>query len=70
MKELNGILEPVSDEELTRAKNYVALRFPSRFQTVAGIAGRLTELELYGLPDGYFNEYVERILGVTPKWAA
>ncbi|UCC72539.1 MAG: insulinase family protein [Gemmatimonadota bacterium] len=65
MKELNDILEPVSDEELTRAKNYVALRFPSRFQTVAGIAGRLTELELYGLPDGYFNEYVERILGVT-----
>ena len=66
MKELNGILEPVPDEELARAKNFVALRFPSRFQTVAGIAGRLTELELYDLPDGYFNEYVERILAVTP----
>jgi predicted Zn-dependent peptidase len=65
MKELNGILEPVSDDELTRAKNFVALRFPSRFQTVAGIAGQLAQLELYDLPDGYFNEYVERVLAVT-----
>ena len=65
MKELNGILEPVPEEELTRAKNFVALRFPSRFQTVASIAGQLTELELYDLPDGYFNEYVQRILAVT-----
>jgi predicted Zn-dependent peptidase len=65
MKELNGILEPVPEEELERAKNFVALRFPSRFQTVAGIAGQLTELELFDLPEGYFNEYVERILGIT-----
>ncbi len=65
MKELNGILEPVPEEELTRAKNYVALRFPSRFQTVGTIAMQLTELELYDLPSGYFNDYVERILAVT-----
>jgi predicted Zn-dependent peptidase len=58
-------LEPVPAEELERAKNFVALRFPSRFQTVSGIAGQLTELEVYDLPDGYFNEYVESILGVT-----
>ncbi len=67
MKELRGILEPVSDEELTRAKNFVALRFPSRFQTVAGIAAALAELELYGLPSDYFNEYVERILAVQEE---
>ena len=65
MNELNGILEPVPEEELTRAKNFVALRYPSRFQTVASIAGQLTELELYDLPDGYFNQYVQRILAVT-----
>ncbi len=65
MKELNGILEPVSEEELTRAKNYVALRYPGRFQTVSGIAGELTELELFGLGEDYFNEYVERVLAVT-----
>ena len=65
MKELNGILEPVPEVELTRAKNFVALRFPSRFQTAAGIAAQLTELELYDLPDGYFNEYVQHVLAVT-----
>jgi predicted Zn-dependent peptidase len=65
MKELNGILEPVPDEELTRAKNFVALRYPGRFQTVAGIAGQLTQVELFGLSDDYFNEYVEQILAVT-----
>ena len=27
--ELNGILQPVPADELTRAKNYVALRFPA-----------------------------------------
>ena len=65
MKELELIREPVPDEELTRARNFMALRFPSRFQTVAGIAGRLTEMELYDLPGDYFNDYVERILAVT-----
>jgi zinc protease len=65
MKELDGMLEPVPEGELTRAKNFVALRYPSRFQTVAGIAGQLTELELYGLGDDYFNDYVDRILSVT-----
>ena len=50
---------------MTRAKNFVALRYPSRFQTVSGIAGQLTELELYGLGDDYFNDYVERVLSVT-----
>lgn len=65
MKELRGILEPVSDEELKRAKNYVALRFPGNFQTVARIARRLEELVVYDLPDSYFNDYVQRILAVT-----
>ena len=67
MKELNGILEPVSDEELTRARNFVALRFPSRFQRVATIASQIGQVELYGLPDDYFATYVERILAVTKE---
>jgi predicted Zn-dependent peptidase len=65
MKELNGILQPVSDEELIRAKNYVALGFPQDFQSVAQIAGQLAELVTYDLPDDYFNNYIQRILAVT-----
>jgi predicted Zn-dependent peptidase len=64
-KELNSMLEPVTDAEMTRARNVVALRFPSTFQTASQIASRLTELYLYDLPDDYFNRYVEGILAVT-----
>lgn len=65
MKELNGILQPVPEKELERAKNYVALSFPGDFQTVGEIGGRLEELVIYGLPDTYFNDYIGHILSVT-----
>lgn len=65
MKELNGILQPVTDAELERAKNYVALGFPGDFQSAAQIAGQLEQLVIYKLPDDYFNNYINRILAVT-----
>jgi predicted Zn-dependent peptidase len=65
MKELRGIREPVSDAELTRAKNYAALRFPGDFQSVGQIAAEIEEMVIYNLPDDYFNRYIERILAVT-----
>lgn len=64
-KELNGILAPVPDAELERARNYVALGFPGEFQTVADIAGKLEEMVIYDLPADYFSQYVKRILAVT-----
>jgi len=67
MKELNRILEPVSDDELSRGKNYVALGYPSEFQSVGQIAGNLQELVTYDLPDDYFNNYMGRILAVTKE---
>lgn len=66
-KELQGMLELVSDEELERAKNYVAYRFPSDFQTVSQIAGRISQLVMYGLPDSYFNDYIGNALAVTKE---
>jgi predicted Zn-dependent peptidase len=65
MKELRGIREPVSDAELTRAKNYAALRFPGDFQSVGQIAAEIEEMVIYNLSDDYFNRYIERILAVT-----
>ena len=64
-KELNGILEPVPSDELSRAKNYVALRFPGNFQTVEEVADELEELVDYDLPKNYFENYVTNILSVT-----
>ncbi|MGK9476205.1 M16 family metallopeptidase [Melioribacter sp. OK-6-Me] len=66
-KELNGIRQPISQEEVDRAKNYTALGYPNNFQTVAGIAGELEELVYYNLPKDYFNQYIDRILSVKDK---
>ena len=64
-KELTGVLEPVPPDELSRAKNYVALGFPGEFETTGDIAARLEELVVYRLPEGYFSGYVGRIQAVT-----
>ena len=63
-KELNGIRDPLSNEDLNRARNYVALNYPSEFQSVGEIAGHIEEMIEYNLPENYFNEYVSNILGV------
>ena len=48
-KELNGILQPIPADELARAKNYVALRFPAGFETTGDISRRLEEVLTYHL---------------------
>lgn len=65
MRELTGILQPVPDEELTRAKNYVALQYPGDFETVSRISGQLAQAALYKLPKNYFNTYISHIVAVT-----
>jgi zinc protease len=57
--------EPVAERELSDARNYLAGIFPLRLQTTEGVASRLAELAVYGLPADYFSDYRERILRVT-----
>jgi zinc protease len=63
--ELNGILKTVPADELARAKNYVALRFPSSFETTGDIARRLEDAIVYRLPDDYYSRYVQNIEAIT-----
>ncbi|HEX4348368.1 MAG TPA: pitrilysin family protein [Vicinamibacterales bacterium] len=63
--ELNAILEPVSADELTRAKNNITLRFPERFETTTDVSDRLEQLLVYQLPDDYFSSYVRKTQAVT-----
>jgi zinc protease len=63
--ELNGILQPVPADELTRAKHYVSLRYPLGFETSGDIASRLEQLLVYHLPDDYFSTYVQKIEAVS-----
>ena len=63
--ELTAIREPVPADELTRAKNYVALRYPGGFETTGDISRRLEDALVYHLPDDYFSTYVQKIQAVT-----
>jgi predicted Zn-dependent peptidase len=65
MSELKAISKPVSDEELTKAKNYVALGFPDNFSSVGSIAAQIGDMIDYNLPESYFNDYIRNVLAVT-----
>jgi predicted Zn-dependent peptidase len=65
-KELEGIRKPAGEDEISRARNYLALRYPRGFETTGQLAGRLEQKVVYDLPDDYFATAMERILKVTP----
>ncbi len=64
--ELNGIRKPISQDEVARAENYVALGFPAGFETTGDLSRRLEDLVVYRLPDDYYSTYVSRVRAVTP----
>lgn len=63
-KELNGISRDIPEDELTRAKNYLALGYLANFQTVNDIAGQISEIIQYSLPGNYFNQYIPSVQGI------
>lgn len=63
--EFNGIREPLTEDDLNRAKNLVALSFPENFQSVAVIASQLEEMVEYNLPENYFRDFVSKILSLN-----
>lgn len=63
--ELTAISQPIPAEELVKAKNYIALGFPSEFETIGDLSAHLEELVVYRLPDDYFERYVPNIQAVT-----
>jgi predicted Zn-dependent peptidase len=58
--------EPVPAAELDDAKAAIVLSMPAGFATAGGIAGHLAELAVHGLPDDYWNRYVDEVRAVTP----
>jgi zinc protease len=67
MKELRGVRGeiPVTAEELEFAKQAIIRGFPRGFETTGQIGARLEQVVTYGLPDDYFNHYIERVQAVT-----
>jgi zinc protease len=55
----------IETRELDDTKNYLMGVFPATVQSASDIAGRLVDMELYGLPDDYFDRYRENIDAVS-----
>jgi predicted Zn-dependent peptidase len=56
--------EAVPMDELDRARRYLALGLPRRFETGEQVAGQIAEAELYGLGARYWEEFAERVAAV------
>lgn len=54
----------VETRELDDTKNYLMGVFPATVQSSSDIASRLVDMELYGLPEDYFDRYRENIAAV------
>ncbi|MCC7124388.1 MAG: insulinase family protein [Acidobacteria bacterium] len=63
--ELEGIRKPVPASEIDKAKNYVALGFPSEFETTRNLAQKLEEMVVYNLPDDTYQSFVGNVMRVT-----
>jgi predicted Zn-dependent peptidase len=62
--ELNAIRK-ITPEELAKAKNYLALSFPSEFETVGDLSAHIEDMIVYRLPDNYFERYIANVQAVT-----
>jgi zinc protease len=67
MKELKGIIgaRPVTDEELSVAKDALIQRLPATFASVNSINNALTTLWTQQLPDDYYQQYAKRVAAIT-----
>jgi predicted Zn-dependent peptidase len=65
-RELRAIrAQPVSAEELERAKNYVELQLPGDLETTTDVAGQLLDLQTFGLSLSELPRYAAAVRRVT-----
>ncbi len=66
-KEINGIKQSISTDEINFAKSFLIKRFPSMFETYTQIANNLTSLMHFSLDHNYFNEYINNVKDCTKE---
>jgi predicted Zn-dependent peptidase len=66
MKELRGIRgeRPITDEELSTAKDALTQRLPGTFASAQSINNAIVSLWTQGLPNEYYQQYAARIAAV------
>ena len=69
MKEFRGIAgsRPVTDEELTMAKDALVQRLPGQFASVTAINSAIASLWQQGLPDDYYQKYGAAVAAITKE---
>ncbi len=68
MKELHRIREEgVTGDELEAAKDGLIRSLPRQFETPSQIASQLANVALYGLPDNYYDTYVDNVQQVSTE---
>jgi predicted Zn-dependent peptidase len=69
MKELRGIAgsRPVTEDELTTAKDGLIQRLPDQFASVNAINAAITSIFVQGLPEDYYQQYPRNVSAVTKE---
>jgi zinc protease len=58
---------PVTQEELEKARTNMVLKLPGQWETSSAVLGALGEMTRFELPDDYWATYAERVEGITLK---
>jgi len=68
IKELKRIIdEPVPEDELKMAKDYIVGSFPLQIETPAQVASRVMTIEIYGLPKDFYDRFRGEVKKITAK---
>jgi zinc protease len=59
--------EDVTESDLELAKDFLTRSLPRTFETPRQIASQLASMVLYGLPDDYFDTYIQNVEKVTAQ---
>jgi zinc protease len=57
---------PLTAAELQQAQERQTLKLPGNFETATQLAGAYRTILAYGLPDDYYDTFVQKALAVTP----
>jgi zinc protease len=65
LSELRKINDGITEDELIFARSSITRRFPLNFETYTQIASNYGSKIVHGLPDNYFETFLDRVLNVN-----
>jgi zinc protease len=66
-KELADIIttRPATQDELFKVQSSLTLQMPGNWESMSAVAGSISSLVNYNLPDDYYNTYPQKIKSMT-----